>query len=209
MRGNLRFAVFVFAAASCASSSAWADLVQNGGFETGDFTGWTVNPDANNTWRVESDFFGITPFAGSFFASDGCVNAACITGTPAQQSSLSQTLATTAGQAYNLNFRFTTGGNGVPNELDVLWNGSSVLDLGPGGTLGPINSYTLFSVPNLTATSNSTVLTFLGWQDPGWDGLDNVSVNPLPEPSVSILVGAAFFSLVWVAARRRRMREAS
>jgi hypothetical protein len=123
---------------------------------------------------------------------------------------LSQTLATAAGQTYTLTFEFMTQGNGTPNELDVLWNGTSVLDLGPGGTLGPISSYTLYTVSNLSATSSSSTLTFLGRQDPAYDALDNVDVEPnqtssIPEPSTWLLVGGAALLPLLRAARRRTL----
>jgi hypothetical protein len=195
----------------CLTAPAWADLnlVQNAGFETGTFADWTVNTSANNTWEIQTfGGSGGSPFAGSFFASDGCVGASCISGAPSEQSSLSQTLATTPGLAYDLSFEFNTHSNIEPNELEVLWNGSTVLDLGPSGTLGPIDTYQLFSVTGLDATSASTTLTFLGRQDPGWDALDNVDVTPVgatPEPSLSIWAVGAFLAFLWVARLRARV----
>jgi hypothetical protein len=97
----------------------------------------------------------------------------------------------------------------TPNELDVLWNGTSVLDLGPGGTLGVVPAYTLYTVLHLSATSSSTTLTFLGRQDPGWDALDNVDVElsgtgVTPEPSTWLLMGGALLPLLRAARRRTR-----
>jgi hypothetical protein len=120
---------------------------------------------------------------------------------------LSQTLATAAGQTYTLTFEFSTRGSGAPNELDVLWNGTSVLDLGPSGTLGVISSYTLYTVSSLSATSSSSTLTFLGRQDPGYDALDNVDVEltgtgGTPEPSTWLLMGGALLPLLRAARRR-------
>lgn len=191
----------------CAMSTiASANLVQNPGFETGALDDWTANTAAPNFWRVQTaGFNGLAPFAGSFFATTGCSGAPCITGTSSEQSSLSQTLSTTAGQSYNLTFEFYTGAFGAPNELDVLWNGTSVLDLGPGGTLGDVTVYTLYSVPNLIATSSSTTLTFLGRQDPGWDALDNVDVeaaSATPEPSSLALLVSGALGLLGVSRRK-------
>jgi hypothetical protein len=120
---------------------------------------------------------------------------------------LSQTLATAAGQTYTLTFEFSTRGSGAPNELDVLWNGTSVLDLGPGGTLGVVPAYTLYTVSNLSATSSSSTLTFLGRQDLYYDALDNVDVElsgtgGVPEPSTWLLMGGALLPLLRAARRR-------
>lgn len=200
----LRTFVFVLIAFCAISTASAANIVQNFGFETGDFTSWTVNTAANHPWSV-ADSGGA--FAGTYYASTGCVGAQCITGTTTQQASLSQTLATTAGQTYTLTFEFSTQGNTTANELDVLWNGTSVLDLGPGGTLGVISSYTLYTVSNLSAISSSSTLTFLGRQDPGYNALDNVNVelsgtSGVPEPSTWLLMGGALLPLLRAARRR-------
>jgi hypothetical protein len=60
---------------------------------------------------------------------------------------------------------------------------------------------------NLPATN----LTFLGRQDPGFDGLDNVSVNPTgaatPEPSSLLLATSVLPGLVGLGmVRRRKMK---
>jgi hypothetical protein len=200
---TLRTFAFVLIAFCVISTASAANVVQNPGFETGDFTSWTVNTASNHPWSVD----GGGAFAGTYYASTGCVGAQCITGTATQQASLSQTLATTAGQTYTLTFEFSTQGNNIANELDVLWNGTSVLDLGPGGTLGVIPSYTLYTVSNLSATSSSSTLTFLGRQDPGYDALDNVDVElsgtgGVPEPSTWLLMGGALLPLLRAARRR-------
>jgi hypothetical protein len=190
-----------------------ANIVQNGDFETGTFAGWTVNAASGDPWQVEStgSGYGIgSPFAGTYFASTGCVGATCITGTADEQASLSQVLTTVAGDVYTLTFEFSTFGNGAPNELDVLWNGTSVLDLGPGGTLGPISTYTLYTVTGLSAPTTSSTLTFLGRQDPSYDGLDNVDVelsgaSSAPEPASFLLLGGGL-PLLWAVRRRFRTR---
>jgi hypothetical protein len=194
----------------CLTSPAWANLVQNGNFGTGDFTDWTANSSANHPWLIETaGYDGLDPYPGdTYFASTGCVGAQCITGTAVEQSSLAQSLATTLGDTYTLTFQFYTGANnGAPNELDVLWDGVSVKDLGPGGTLGAIPAYTLYTVTGLVGTGSDT-LTFLGRQDPGYDALDNVDVelsgtgnNAVPEPSSISFAVAGLFGIL-LAARR-------
>jgi PEP-CTERM motif len=193
---------------ACLAGSSWAaNIVQNPGFETGDFTSWTVNGDANNPWSIETTGGRAgDPFDGSFYASTGCVGDPCINGTSDEQSSLSQVLATASGTAYTLTFWFSTDGSGAPNELEVLWDGSSVLDLGPGGTLGSVPTYEELTVNNLIGTGSDT-LTFLGRQDPSFDALDDVSVlsassSSVPEPSTMLLIGGII--PVLAALRRRR-----
>lgn len=166
------------------------NIVLNPGFETGSFADWTVNTASSNPWEVDSD----SPFEGTFFASTGCVGAPCISGTADQMATLSQDLATTAATTYTLSFELAAN-EGPPGELQVLWDGSLVLDLGPGGTLGLI-PYTLETVLNLTASSSSTQLEFVGRQDPGVLALDNVDVEAAgsataPEPASVLLLALA------------------
>jgi len=197
---SLAFALFL-----PTMSMADQNIVTNPGFETGDFTGWTSNTFTNSTargiWVVEPavNGFRVPADTGSYFALAGCIGAPCISGLPTEQSSLSQALPTIAGQTYDLTFELVSPRCCGPNELEVLWNGSAVLDLGPGGTLGQLIGYNLFGVTNLTATSSISTLTFLDRNDPAWFGLDNVIVTSTPgthgpppvvtpEPSYVVLI---------------------
>ena len=52
-----------------------AGLVTNGGFASGDFTGWT-----QGGWYVETSNLGITgPHSGNYYADTGCVGSDWIT----------------------------------------------------------------------------------------------------------------------------------
>src|SRR5580704_4369173 len=55
----------------CLTSPAWANLVQNGNFGTGDFTDWTANSSANHPWLIETaGYDGLDPYPGdTYFAS--------------------------------------------------------------------------------------------------------------------------------------------
>jgi len=206
-----KFSLIIAAALfAIAGTQAHADnIVLNGGFETGDFTDWTVNSSANFPWEVDSAAGGHgVPFAGSFFASNACVGSTCITGTPVQQDSLSQDLATVVGDSYTLDFWFGTFDNGNPMELQALFGGVVVEDL---LNIGSTN-YNEYTVTGLVATSTSTELEFLGRQDPEWDELDNVSVTDTtvsgaPEPGSwalgfgGLLALAGFRKLSYVSQR--------
>ncbi len=188
--------------AGSALSPLQANLISNGGFETGDFTDWIANTTVNDPWQV----LGVPSraFEGSYYASGGCTGDPCINGTASQQSSLAQTVTTGVGSTYTLMFQFNTGGDGTPNELLVQWDGSTVLDLGPGGTLGVIGNqqtYAQYTVSGLVGTGSDT-LTFLNRQDPGHDQLDAVDLelaSSAPEPSTWALLGAP---LLLIALRR-------
>src|SRR5262249_4573457 len=80
---------------------------------------------------------------------------------------LSQTLATTAGASYQLSFAF----NNLGRSGEVLWDGQDVLDIASGNS-----GWTLHTL-NVTATSNSTELSFLAFGSSSTVGLDAVSVS--------------------------------
>src|SRR5262252_9352602 len=80
-----------------------ANLVTNGDFETGDFTGWSVTHAATG-----SDIFvdigpGPDPTFGAFFGATG-----------SDFDSISQTFATTPGASYTLSFFYQVTNLGMP-----------------------------------------------------------------------------------------------
>ena len=72
------------------TSAMAAELVVNGGFETGDFTGWTVNASSTFVSRTVNSGTPVTPISGLYSAwlgqvgSDGTISQTpptCPTGT--------------------------------------------------------------------------------------------------------------------------------
>jgi hypothetical protein len=168
-------------AALSVAHPASANLITNPGFETGDFTGWTVS----GTTSVVGTASGISPHSGSFQALSSFT------------ATISQTLATMAGQSYTVNF-WATGS--ALSTFSVSWNGSPVFaHLFPGNT-----PYTEFTF-NVTASSASTNLAFNLGGTPNLF-LDDVSVNPagvgVPDAG-STLPLLGFASLCLVALRRK------
>ena len=160
-------------------------VVQNGGFETGNFTSWSLLAALT---RVDNgSISGIAPHSGTYFAALGSAGSVGY---------LSQTLATFTNQAYMLSLwldgpdvsQVTDGliTNNTPNEFSVSWNGSTLFDQ---VNIGPIGWTNLQFV--VTATGISSVLQFGAQDDPWYLGLDDVSVVPIanpPNPSFSSVV---------------------
>jgi Protein of unknown function (DUF642) len=83
---------------------------------------------------------------------------------------LSQTIATTAGQTYTLSFWLQNEASGT-NDFKALWNGQTLLS----PTDAPKSGYTQYTY-SVTAAGNASTLEFSARNDPSqWD-LDNVSL---------------------------------
>ena len=169
---------------------AAANLVQNGGFEAGNLSGWTLAGDSTTT-MVSLGF----PYSGIFGLVFGASN---------MPEFVSQTLATAPGQVYTLSFWVGSGDNqgGKPNEFIVKWGATTLLD--------QLN----FVVPSwtnmqfqVTATSTSTTLSFGGWDNVDYIYLDDVSVaipgSDSPPKFLSSNVTNGLILLSWSAVLNR------
>lgn len=145
------------------------ELIQNGGFETGDFTGWTVVNNDGYTY-VDTGSQMIPPHSGSYLALLGQASSDGLC-------TISQTLTTSPGQPYLLSLWFdsTSLNGGIPNEFSVSWNGNVLFDQANIGSTGWTNLQFI-----VTATNSSTVLQFGEYNDAWYFGLDDISVLPIP-----------------------------
>jgi hypothetical protein len=145
-------------------------LIQNGGFETGDFSGWTM---AGNT-------AGVSVIANSSYIHSGKYGVEL--GPARSLGYLSQTVATIPGHSYAISFWLENPLSGTPNSFAAAWNGTTVFS----STNMPQLAWTNVQCV-ATATSTTTVLQFAYRNDPNYLGLDDVSVTPLDAPSLKSL----------------------
>ncbi len=170
------------------------NLVNNGSFETGDFTGWTTGGNFQDTFVV-SGAFGA--YGG---AQDG--NFYAVLGPVGSDGTLSQTLSDTAGAHYTFSFWFASVGDN-PSDFSASWDGTQLLSLTNPNTG---SSYTEYSY-SVTGTGSDTI-QFAFRDDPGYMALDNVSVSQsggtgtTPEPSSFILMGSGILALGGMVRRK-------
>src|SRR5579871_1244090 len=143
-----------------APAAVSGNLVTNGDFETGDSSGWTLTGNTGFTGVNQGE--GASPHGGSDAFSFGAIGSDSI---------LSQTIATTPGAYYEVDFWLENQG-APPNDFTALWNGTQLLSLANEGPFG----YHEYSF-DVLATGTSTTLEFDGRQDPSWFQLDDVSVT--------------------------------
>ena len=169
------------------STSQAANLVQNGGFESGDFTGWTNT--GNTGFTTVANW---APHSGTFSAWIGPTGS---------NGFISQGLATTTGQSYTVSFwlaNFVPGTTEEPNGFHLSWGGSEIFSL----VNAPLFGYTQYSFVE-QATSSSTTLTVGGFRnDPTFFYLDDVDVSPVPIPGAVWLLGSGIVGLIGLKPRR-------
>jgi hypothetical protein len=165
------------------------NIVQNGGFETGDFSDWTLVGDTVtihsvcNIVATDADYPGLV-HSGSFGA---------FLGQSGYLATLSQVLPTTPGQSYLVSFWLDNLIAGNYQQFNAVWSGTNL------ATLISPPSFTwsnfLFAV---TANDTNATLEFDAENDPNYFGFDDVSVTPLPPLTISgYSITTNGFQMVW------------
>ena len=172
-------------------------VLQNGGFETGDFTGWTLAGDSVlwffngdevcNVVATDADYPGVVHSGnfGAYLAQNG------------HAATLSQTVPTIPGQPYLVSFWLDDLTAVDFQQFSAYWNGTNLTTLNPASAFTWSNF--LFVV---VADDTNATLEFDAESDQysgqNYVGLDDVTVTPVPPVAfISYGVSTNGFQVTW------------
>ncbi len=141
-------------------------LLQNGGFETGDFTGWTQSGNTAYTTVVTTSTYVHGGTHGAEFGPSG------------NPGYISQNLPTTPGQTYLLSLWVRNAAGTTPNLFSAQWDGATVVALTNFTTTAWTNFQRL-----VTASTSSTLIQFGLQDDPSYLAIDDITVTSVANPS--------------------------
>ncbi|WP_164938261.1 beta strand repeat-containing protein [Bradyrhizobium guangzhouense] len=153
------------------TEDAGAPAIINGGFETGDLTGWTVSGSIHIVQYEIGSTYG--HYSAHLAASGG---------------TLSQNIATTSGQHYFVSFDLIGDADATHAPFAVTWAGTTLVNL---AEVQPGVYHYAFDV---VGDPSSTTLQFSYGDDAAGMILDNVNVNPATGPATATTSGAISFS---------------
>jgi hypothetical protein len=156
-------------------------LIQNGGFETGDFSDWTFSGDSVIGFSiynaVESSASGYeVVYAGEYGAFLG----------DTKRASLSQSFSTVPGQYYWLSFWLDNPISGSGQQFVANWITDSTASTAVNLLNPPVFAWTNLQFI-VRATGTNCTLDFEAENDPGYFGLDDISLTPIPSPEFTLV----------------------
>ncbi|MGA2904435.1 MAG: PEP-CTERM sorting domain-containing protein [Candidatus Korobacteraceae bacterium] len=191
---RLKTLLVIVALAICVASAPATfaqNLLTNGSFETGDYTGWTEGGNFEFSQVVSGAFYDYSGAQqGTYYSTMGPVGS---------DGTLSQSFSDQMGQQYLVGFWFASVGDD-PSDFSVKWDNTTLLSLTNPDTGANWTYYSYY----VTGTGNDT-LSFAFRDDPAYVALDNVIVSAtIPEPSSLMLLGTGVLGLGGIVRRKLR-----
>jgi hypothetical protein len=208
---GLGLAMPTFASTASVCDAVSGNLVNNCGFELGNFTDWTTTAASSGSAFNVTNITGATggPNSGSYDARFGA--------TAGINDYIDQSFATTAGDYYTVSFYVSTNANGGvgTGQFVANWNGGNILTITNAtqtGTGPDTAGYDLYSFIE-QATSGTSDLEFGGNNKTSYYHLDDIVVtqntSAVPEPSSVSFAVAGLFGILLVGRRYMQKRANS
>jgi len=209
-----RYMPFVFVAllALVAAQAGATNLIQNGSFQTNDFTDWTIGTTSNGTWGQGFPIVTGWPLGG-MNAAEGEVGEVNFTGQQ-EGGTLTQTFNSGAGAA-TVSMMYAAKGDGIHTNADggdftLVLDGTTIASFDVGTiTANQIINGTLSANVNLTAGSHTLEIevtrSFLSsFQNTPYQFVTGVDVEGqgVPEPGSLVLMGSGVLGLAGVLRRK-------
>jgi len=184
-------AVLCLPSAALAGPQA-SNLIINGNFSTGDFTGWSTGGTFIFSGVTTSNFDDYGRPGGAPYALLGPVGG---------DGTLSQSFADHAGQHLTVSFLLAVDGQ-TPNDFTASFDGAALLAVSDA----PAQGWTEYTY-SVTATGLDT-LNFSFRDDPGYWALDGISVTQTAVPEPASLAGlggglACLAAMLWRTRARK------
>jgi len=178
------------------AGSASANLVQNGSFQTGNFTDWSFS-NLSNTFAI------VAPVAPQNIVPGGPTGNEAQLGTNGlgTDTQIFQSIATSAGHSYTVSFWLANDDISATSGFQALGNGSAetLTQLTfnapkPNGQYSHDFAYNEFEFTVL-ATGSTTNIAFDFQNDNSIYHLTDLDANVVPEPSAILLLGLGLASI--------------
>ncbi len=155
---------------ACPAGSTCSTI--NGGFETGDLSGWTNTDPTYTSVPSGTGPGGQVAHSGTHFLSTGP------TVTPAAEG-ISQTISANPGDIATISYYYSNDTRNMGlNEFKVVFDGVTLIDLVNDAAHSAWTRYTFTAM----VTHANPTLSFLVYNGPAWDGIDDVSVCVVSSP---------------------------
>lgn len=203
----------IVSAVILSSSAASAAIITNGGFETGNFSGWTVNTGGDPSFPQvvvqygQSSGYPTGVFGEPVPAPPGGGQYGAYFVSDVYYQTISQSIVLAAGERYTVSYDIYSPQNGQSNPFDALLQSQTDGNLSPiftAKTLG--NGWVNYSADFFANAGPYTfALGFLPLGVPAADFvIDNVGVTvAVPEPATWAMMIFGFMGIGFLAYRRR------
>jgi len=188
-----------------AAQAGATNLIQNGDFQSGDFTDWTIGTTGNGTWGTGFPIVTGWPLGG-MNAAEGQVGEVNFSGAQ-EGGTLTQTFMSAGGAATESLLWAAMGtGNADGGEFTMILNGIQIAQFDTGSIDGMLNGTLTASAPTIAGLNTLEIdvtRRFISTSGTPLQWVTGVDVEgTVPEPGSLILMGSGVLGLAGVLRRK-------